>query len=163
MLAVSFDRCVRSRLLHQNVLRLIPLRIGLFVTHLNCASGGVWSESGCTMCRSGNGAIGRPISSCINPPLSCRLTQEEVLLLSALGSRTGENLQGSRWRRTRLSLSQNSIIPWLKVRNAGSSFHVRNFPVRQKIGAVLAPPVPADRLDRYSMKPRDPVRGTQHV
>src|SRR5260221_6320204 len=39
----------------------------------------------------------------------------------------------------------------------------RNVAVRQKIGAVLAPPVPAGRLDRYSMKLRDPVRGTQSV
>ncbi len=38
-----------------------------------------------------------------------------------------------------------------------------NFTVRQKSGAVLAPPVPAGRLYRYSMKPHDPVRGTQHV
>jgi hypothetical protein len=31
----------------------------------------------------------------------------------------------------------------------------RNVTVRQKIGSVLAPPVPAGHLYRYSMKPHD--------
>ena len=41
------------------------------------------------------------------------------------------------------------------LRKSGGALHFRNVTLRQKIGAVLAPPVPAGRLYRYSMKPHD--------
>lgn len=44
-----------------------------------------------------------------------------------------------------------------------SSCQVRTVTVRQKSGAVLAPPVPACRLCRYCLNRHGPLRGTQHV
>ena len=41
------------------------------------------------------------------------------------------------------------------LRKSGGALHFRNVTFRQKIDAVLAPPVLADPLYRYCLKPHD--------